>query len=478
MTSQAEQAGDRRAGETDASWQFGAFSLLFACSLILHQLWWGGFEVLSPHFAVVVAALWSATRPRSVARFVTMIATEVVSVALDMPGVGSHTVLVLVSGACVLAFVGLTALRTRRLPGAGALYAGIAPFLRMQLLLVYAAAALAKLNTGFLDGEFSCAAWMSSRIAWFDPSLLDASWRIMPAVWGTVVIELSLPVLLAVPRTRMAGLALGGGFHAILALAGNVPFSALAVALYVAFLPGDTPSRLRELLGRHAWLGRWAGRARRSGASLPAFGIGVAGWLAAAAVFSVEPAAGRAVVANGTRLVLVGGMLVAGILLGLCMRQAGPPAHPSRSLRLGHPIFVAGILALLANAASPYLGFKTESSFTMFSNLQTEPGHWNHAFIPEAVRVLGYQDHLVRIIRSNDPVLEARGRGGRRLVRRELERYLRARPSARVSYAASPGRGGAVLRTAEAGAGTALLTPVVDKIAKFRDVRAPGRPGC
>lgn len=456
----------RRAGETDASWQFGAFSLLFACSLVLHQLWWGGFEVLSPHFVVVVAALWCVVRPRSVARFVTMLAAEVVSVVLDMPGVGSHTVLVLVSGTCVLAFVGLTACRTRRLPDAGALYAGIAPFLRVQLLVVYAAAALAKMNTGFVDAEISCAAWMSSKVAWFDPSLLDASWRVAPAVWGTLLVELSLPLLLAFRRTRVAGLVVGAGFHAVLALAGNVPFSALVLALYVAFLPGDTPSRLRDLMARHARLRAWGRRARRSGRSA-AFGLVVGGWLAAAAVFSAEPAAGRALIAHGTRLLVVVAVLAAAILLVPSLRHGAPVRHAPRSLRLGHGIFVAGILVLVANAASPYLGFKTESSFTMFSNLQTEPGYWNHAFIPEAVRVFGHQDDLVAITASNDRVLEARRRGGTRLVRYELERYLRARPGTRVAYA-----GAAPDRTATP------VTVVLDKVAKFRDVRAPGRPGC
>jgi len=75
---------------------------LFAVALILHQLWWGGFDVGSPDFLVVVAALWALLRPMSVGRFATMTATKVVAVALDMPFVGSHTLLVLIGGASVL----------------------------------------------------------------------------------------------------------------------------------------------------------------------------------------------------------------------------------------------------------------------------------------------------------------------------------------------------------------------------------------
>lgn len=82
----------------------------------------------------------------------------------------------------------------------------------------------------------------SSQVCWFDPSLLDGSWRIEPAIWGTVEVEVALPILLAARRTRIVGLVVGGGFHTVLALAGNVPFTALAFAFYVAFLPLDTPS--------------------------------------------------------------------------------------------------------------------------------------------------------------------------------------------------------------------------------------------
>lgn len=52
----------------------------------------------------------------------TMIAAEVLAVALDMPDVGSHTLLVLVSGACLLTYVVWTTRRIRRLPDAGTVF--------------------------------------------------------------------------------------------------------------------------------------------------------------------------------------------------------------------------------------------------------------------------------------------------------------------------------------------------------------------
>jgi len=471
---------DRSARHADATWLLGLFAVLFAFSLILHQLWWDGFEVLSAHFIVILAALWTTLRPTSVVRFLMMVAAEVVAVALDMPNVGSHTLLVLVSGACVLTYAGWTTLLTRRLPEAGALFEHVAPFLRVQLLLVYAAAAIAKMNTSFFDGDASCAASMSRQVAWFDPSLLDGSWRVAPAIWGTVLIEVALPVLLAVPRTRVLGLVVGGAFHTVLALAGNVPFSALALALYVAFLPTDAPARLRALAAERPGLGRWARRARHWGGSPAAFPLAVGCWLAGAVIFSFEPAVGGALISNGTRLFVVLVVLAAGILLTLCLAWrggggGGPRVYPPRSLRLGHPVFVVGILLLVANSLSPYLGLKTESTFTMFSNLHTEDGYWNHLFAPEAIRVFPYQDQLVTITDSNDRTLEERTRAGTRLVRFELDRYLRTHPGTSATYATTAA---ASETTQTTGSAAPSASPVLDRVMKFKDVRPPERGGC
>lgn len=467
----------RRARADDATVMFGLFAALFALSLILHQLWWDGFEVRSPHFLVISAALWVVLRPTSVRRFLTMIAVEVFALAADMPEVGSHTLLVLVSGSCLLAYVGWTTGRSRQLPDAGALYERIAPFFRLELLVVYAAAAMAKINSGFFDTDVSCAASMSSHLAWFHPPLLGGSWQVAGSIWTTVAIEGALPVLLAVRRTRVIGLVVGGAFHAVLALAGNVPFSALALALYVAFLPPEA-ARLCVLTIGSSRAGRWAStllRWTRSPAALP---LGVGCWLAGAATFTYVPADRPALISHGTRLIVVV-VSVAEVLATLNLARRGAQGYQPRSLRLGHPVFALGILLLVVNSLSPYVGLKTESSLTMFSNLRTEDGRWNHLLIPEAVRIFPYQDQLVRITASNDPALEATTRDGTRLVRFELERYLRSHPGTRASYATTAATGETIRTAGSDAQHTALpTTRVLDKIVKFQAVPPPERGGC
>ena len=472
--------------QADAGSRLRRFSGLFAVALLLDQLWWGGFEFRSVHALVVLAALWVLPRPTSVHRFAAMTAAKVVSVALDMPFVGSHRLLDLISGAGVLGYLACTTLRARHVPAPGVVFEGIAAFLRVSLLVVYAFAALAKMNTSFFDPATSCAGSMSRQIVWFDPSLLDGGWQVVPAIWGTVAIEVALPVLLAVPRTRLLALVLGAGFHTVLALAGNVPFTALAFAFYVAFLPLDTPERVCTLLTRCPGMPRWGDRTKPArGVQTLVFAVLVGAWLVGAGLGPANPAPGllgtpsasvSSLIADGTRLVVVVLALAGAILLVLSRRaQPSPPPrplHPIRCPRVGHPILVVGILVLVLNGLCPYLGLKTDNSFEMFSGLRTEPGAWNHLVVPEAVRVFGYQDQLVRVVASNDPALLARSSGGTRLVGVELDRYLRSHPGTVATYTTASQQNPRTLGPLAPG------PTFTERITSFRDVVSPAQSQC
>ncbi len=409
------------------------FARLLALALLLHQAWWDGFEVSGRHGLVVLAAFVVLARP-GVASLLALCLAESVSVWRDMPGAGSHTLLAAVCAAALVAWSAAFTARRRRPPNEDELWTAAAPFLRGAVVVLYLFAALAKLNPGYFDPAVSCGAALAPRIAWFDPALLDLGWVRTLGTYGSVATELALPVLLLVPRTRLLGVALGVGFHTVLALAGNVPFSALMLALYVAFLP---PVRLPSV---PAW---------------PAVVLAL-GWLL---LHLLEPT--QEAIGTGTRLVLLA--VVLGLVASVRRTDEAPAPVPRRSL-----VLVGALALLVLNGSTPYLGLKTESSFAMYSNLQTEGSSWNHALIPEAVQRFGIQDDLVTVSASSDPLLARRTRGGTRMVRFELERYLRLHPGTRATVA-----GGEL-----AGARGNVVQRVVDKVAKFRDVRPPERRGC
>ena len=87
-------------------------------------------------------------------------------------------------------------------------------------------------------------------------------------------------------------------------------------------------------------------------------------------------------------------------------------------------VWVPVALTLLS-AASPYLGLKTMTSLAMYSNLGTEGDHWNHLLIPRSVKVFGFQDDLIEITASSDPIYQAIADSRKLLPRFELRRRLR-----------------------------------------------------
>jgi hypothetical protein len=83
----------------------------------------------------------------------------------------------------------------------------------------------------------------------------------------------------------------------------------------------------------------------------------------------------------------------------------------------------APLLLVALNGMSQYLGLKTETCFTMYSNLRTEGGVNNHMFVP-AWRLFSYQDNLVQIVSSSIPELQAITDANELLPSFELRRLL------------------------------------------------------
>lgn len=404
-----------RAAGDDADARAALFAFLLAAALLLHVLWWHGPEVRSPWAAVAAAAAWLTARPSSVGRLALLLAAASVAIVLELPALGSHLLLVLATAACVLVHLASGAARARRgpdagparatrLPTAGELWPRLVPFLRAAVVVLYAAAVLAKLNDAYLDPATSPAGPLAGRVAWFAPVAFHGDWRAGTAVWASLLVEAALPVLLLRSRTRRAGLALGLAFHGVLAASGTVPFTALMLALYVAFLPtGAGPARD-------------AVRAARAARGLPVGAAAVVVLWGAAALAGLDP--GRVdggVLATLTRLLVLTATVAALTMVvgrgravparprasagggaprvaasrDLPLRDGRVGDAPSRPARVGRPrgAFLAGTVALVLCAGSPYLGWRTGDAFTMYSGLDTLPAGWNHVLLPPAVRL-------------------------------------------------------------------------------------------
>ena len=192
------------------------------------------------------------------------------------------------------------------------------------------------------------------------------------AIGLTLLVELGLPVLLLLPRTRQMGVAAGILFHLILAAAGYPRFSATGLALLVWFVP-SLP---------------------RPG---PGFRIGAVATLLAASVLVPEH---RGALFLWTTIGLCGTLLA----LILATRTDAPNQQPPVSLRPALPAMLGTGLILLSGL-TPYLGLGTDRALAMYSNLRTEGGRSNHFVVPARFQIAPYQRDLVQVLQSNSPPL-------------------------------------------------------------------------
>lgn len=366
-------APDGGPAEAGAVVQLRWFTTLFVMALVFHHSDSNALAVLP----ILLLGLPVLLLPSSVAAFGVFLAGGAVIAVLHLPAASNHLVVALL----VTLALAAAALPARRGPGSFAprwLAAARTPA-GLVLLVVYGFTVFHKLNSAFLDPATSCAGYLLDQMITLNGgSGSPAAGVVRAAAVGTVLVEAALLVLLAVPRWRRWGVALGVGFHAVLAPASFYDFATVVFALYVLLLPPATFAGL-------------APRAERL--------RGVA--LVALAVHVVIAVGGRALGTTGPpwHTLLVGTWYVAvGVLMVPLVRACltttvEPPRARCRPLVL----LLVPLLAV-ANGAAPYVGLKTVASYSMFSNLHTEGGATNHVLADlAALAVTGYQRDLVTV---------------------------------------------------------------------------------
>ena len=434
--------GGPRAGAADCDPAQGSvvFSTLWALAVLTH-VWNQGSGAgwpLAPspitdplYWLVLVAALSLLYEPSSASRLVALAGSTVVAVVAQMPMIANHWLLAGVVSVGVL----VSALRLRMMHprlDLHVLVTDFAPLARLALLTSYGAAALAKLNTTFLDPTESCAVAVTRTITtfWGLPNpVAAAGLRVAPV--ATVSLELAIPVLLVWRRTRAPGIVLAGALH--LAMASGpvlrvLDFTVILFALLVLFDPVAF-GRLRT--GVAGALQRHAPSLRRSVLSPPVR-------IAIVAVLGAIIGLRGLVLPNGRFmatwfLVLAGaGVLFLGGLLALAWSGSfrSSPSIEILPRRVGHWLLV---VLILVSAASPYLGLRTVGTFSMFSNLRTEQVETNHLFLPRLAYFTA-QDDLVEVISSSDPWLEEAAQHGDLINLVEVRRHVETDPDVSLRF--------------------------------------------
>lgn len=294
--------------------------------------------------------------------------------------------------------------------GSGEVYfSGAAPVLRAAVVAMYVWAVTQKLNWDYFDPEVSCAAKLHKEIAaYFGGIVPTATWTLHAAAAGSLVFELGIPVLLYFARTRYLGFVAAVAFHLWLSMhyaAGIFSFTSLILAILMLFLPLGWGQRMQDLWDLQSRrLG--GGDLRKGRRRAHAIVIGVffatlvtqgALYLAIARSYDVFWTANRigfsAFFAWG--LWLGASYLVSG--WGSDWKTAPLPNRAAATIAW------AGLLPVVLNGVWPWIGGRTQTSFSMYSNLRSE-GAGNHMFL-KRVDLFQLQNDIVQVLASAPDIL-------------------------------------------------------------------------
>lgn len=404
---------------TEKAAPFAIFNIFLGFYLVAHHFYlFGSFGLGRAGLTILIlpSAFLLMLWPRNLALFVFTIGLHFFQTLMFLPTGSNHTIMSLfLTVGLILAYLH-TAVSSRQLVvDAGRYFAAFAPLGRWLLIIMYFYGTLHKINTDFLNPLSSCSVAMWHRFEFPDFIAQSAAIDSL-TMYGTLMVEATALVLLLTRRFRWWGIVLGVSFHGFLGFLPPgriVAFSLLSILLHSLFLPKDSLERFANGV-----VGRMLAPALAS--PLRRIALGLAGLLI-----------GLMVPRD-----LTWGLLLIAIVGFVAVYGREPAAPTTKGPRwLVSPAVLVNLLAVafLLNGASPYLGFKTGQTISMFSNLVTEGGRSNHLFLPN-VRLFDYQDRVATILETNHPALAQWKREGYKLVEFHVLDYLARSPGTSVTF--------------------------------------------
>lgn len=288
-------------------------------------------------------------------------------------------------------------------------YRRLAPVMRAAVLIMYVWAVIQKLNWDYFNPEVSCAAKLHVEIArYFGGLIPTAPWTLMAAAVGSLVFELGIPILLYLRKTRFIGFVAAVVFHLWLSIhpaAGIYSFTTLILAILVLFLPIEWGTKMQALWDRQLdWLGKGdVPRGRRRARALVVGGFFAV--LITQGTLYLTIARSYEVFWTANRISFFAffawGLWIGASYLIAGWRARGVPS--SLPFRATSTLAWTGLIPVLLNGLWPWLGGRTQTSFSMYSNLRSE-GQGNHFFL-KRIDLFHLQDDMVEVLTSAPDIL-------------------------------------------------------------------------
>lgn len=396
-----------------------AFSFFWAIATLINTLptlstGEGGFFLWFG--ATCIAAVYLMLRPGSLVRLGVLAAFNAIAIYHKAPDYNNHTFIVFTLDLAIVTILLVHAFQSRKNKHIDRqrVWNTLGPVVALTIVFLYFWGFFHKLNTGFFDREISCAVVQLFRLhereifgipLAFIPT---AEWMQIGTIYGTVIIEVLIPLLLVFKRTRLAGVLTSGLFHFFLGFS-YPAFSTIMYSMLIAFIPEsffDTmgswwrASRLHRLVLRIAKPEQW-----RLIRRIVEYTLMV---LCLLLVFMLHkilmPGSWDTKLRHGFWAII--GLVSLTVFLITLFKYIKAP----RGSTAHNPIwpgwaFIIFPLLVIANGLNPYLGIKSTQSFAMYSNLWTEHGKSNHLIVPASWQIFDWEKDMVRVLRTSDPVL-------------------------------------------------------------------------
>ena len=376
--------------------------------------------------ALAAVALIALYRP-SLKTLLLLLSAQVLETLYSMPNVPNHrTLMTFVSVAFLASY--LISAKKNKSPAlhSNQFFPEAMKISRVTFIVVYFFAALAKMNTGYMDPSTSCSVkFYANVVNWF-PFLPEGKFFNSLSIYGPIVVEILVPIGLLSRRFRKKSILVGLLFHFVLALDLTkrfLNFSMVVSVLYLLFLDRSYLETLEEKWRRHI-----PEHAILFGFII-LFGFGF---------FQVMFTA-------TTHLIIVEHLLWTQIFAGMFLAvYNSPPPTGNEKVPLSFLQIVIVVLVFI-NGSSPYLGTKTRTSFNMYSNLRIEPNFSNHYFMGPSLDPFGNLADSV-IIQKIEPADSQSDdfKEGMRLTYFEFSRYLASQSDTKLNVTYS--RKGETLR--------------------------------
>lgn len=282
-------------------------------------------------------------------------------------------------------------------------FSTIAPVIRIAVVLMYFWAAIQKMNWDYLDPSISCAATLHNEIVEYFPfsEFTSQLWAQNCAIWGSLIFEIGIPILLMLGRFRLLGFLSAIWFHLWLSIhhaAGIFSYSSIVFALLMFFLPANVALKLQEIWARQLrWLGSGDEESgRRFTRKFLIFVFLLTLFVQGALYLILGRTYDTFWIANrvGFTAWFSWGLWLGGCyLVAVWSARKMPRAFPNKA----KPTLAwLGLLLVIGNGLNPWFGAKTQTSFSMYSNLRSEAAG-NHVFL-KRIDLFPYQSDMVEII--------------------------------------------------------------------------------